>query len=1242
MRDSIAEDCGRFFEVGFNTGILTYIHQHPELFVHQFDHMYADGLRQLSFPAMVRSSFKRGQFSSASFKRQIVEQWFLYFLQKGYLAGLNFFQEYLQSLRWQKETARLEITYYQCNFANDNSIFTFLRNEDDVWRSTLAQLVPYKVDSSQVALQRYSGKGGFLHADTLMLCHYGSKWRILCVDLSIFSVTSSADLKDPNGVDILRRLLLRDISYIRSKSVFTNLSIDTSDNDAPDFSFSKGLETYFTAFKHKDKESAKLIQAGSYAYNFYTFLTDFRILPPNDDVLINIVGYSDRGINAMSVSEANLKILQTCSDIYRKDSNDLQIEQARINLLQTIQRNAARSFQDGETFTSAITGIKQEGGPRWIASHRECVESFTGLAQLLPLEKIDISLIERLGLSEGKSISIRNAHAHLVQQELDVGSENPYIFLTGNPGIGKTTAIVNFLLEHREEGFLFLYISPRKQVNLDIIDKFREDETKALPIPMLALTSNSAIITRNHGKPTVHYYASHRTGNFRRQGIKTPIDFIDAEDREDVSRPRQRQRIVQINDHRLQDQGMDISGVLKSVCQALHVSVKEPLSNQLIATIAIQSLKKTGNGKDTLEHLKSIFLDAYNSRENVVIAGKMRAIANRMKHIFIMIDEITGDESGVEFLAGIHRFVAQFKLTDPSFGFNTKIIVADASIVDRQVIERHLVETTYEPDKIYFRRVVPDQIPPPLAREELTFKGRSAVLINANSYPASRLFITYKICMDVVKFDEDTYWEKKDQLTAAVQTEIEQNLLALMQSPDIPQIIVYIQDKKRLSKLIDAIRQKYDRFAKYEDYLEIHANLSEAEKKHVEDKRQAVRVVFMTSSASRGLSFPKATHILVDIPHFEIEQNLMEIIQVIYRGRGGDMDDREKELYFYLSDQAIYSSEEDKQLSLCESSLNLLNILLILKTSIMTRIQGYGHIGRQRFMMIPIGGKSVIAAGETLTGALERLIRDLRDEYHRHYDKPWLRDVYMELQSLLGQADFWLSTAASQSAQQSEMRLASLLSLRKSLSIDFANSAAGGFHLLLDRPMLEPGYITGGLVIVPLQNKRLQEDYFIELERKLRRMDVSELHKKMGYISVSNDYHDNLRLGVQTALNLIDQLQGASPDKTQQFTQESQNLDQYYAVPLFMFPYGNVIREYLSEHRDDSEDASFRVILAGYIRALFPATGILPIGDQYQEFPFILFRSYNLAEARSRAFSKNHLLISHEMNILNMILSYRE
>ena len=57
-------------------------------------------------------------------------------------------------------------------------------------------------------------------------------------------------------------------------------------------------------------------------------------------------------------------------------------------------------------------------------------------------------------------------------------SNNDFVFLTGNPGIGKTTAITNFLKSHLEEGFLLFYISPRTQVNHDLIHKFTTENSQ--------------------------------------------------------------------------------------------------------------------------------------------------------------------------------------------------------------------------------------------------------------------------------------------------------------------------------------------------------------------------------------------------------------------------------------------------------------------------------------------------------------------------------------------------------------------------------------------------------------------------------------------------------------------------------------------------------------------------------------------------------------------------------------------
>jgi hypothetical protein len=122
---------------------------------------------------------------------------------------------------------------------------------------------------------------------------------------------------------------------------------------------------------------------------------------------------------------------------------------------------------------------------------------------------------------------------------------------------------------------------------------------------------------------------------------------------------------------------------------------------------------------------------------------------------------------------------------------------------------------------------------------------------------------------------------------------------------------------------------------------------------------------------------------------------------------------------------------------------------------------------------------------------------------------------------------------------------------------------------------------------------------------------------------------------------LLDKLNDASPEITQLLTQDSRTPDQYYALPLLAFLQEKVLKAHFSEKPEEPEVNSFRWLLFTYARTLYPITSVLPIGDDYEEFPFLLFRSFNLKEIRNRTFSDTHLLISNEMNVLNMLLSYR-
>ena len=1200
MTAKIGDNLGRLFEVGFNIGILSYIQQNN--IYHHFGNLYREELEHLKF-SQIKKLITNKLVNEVS--RKIAENWCQFFLQKGFLCGLNFFREYLKSLGCDEKQKfkNLEILYYQCCFNGDNSIGTYQVNDQQWFKNVLSQLENVEITSSDI--NKYQGKGEFLHADTLIFLKYKRQYRVLCLDLSVFSIHTEEDIEDIDYVQIIRELLLRDVNYIRSKSVFSSLRIDT---ESLNLDFSPALQEYFTAFKYHDKESAKLIQAAGYIYSFCQFLQENAMIPDISKLVCNAVGYSDRSFNTISITAQNLQIFQTCYQIYTKENKEEELISARLRVLDKIKRNAFYSFQEGRQLVKSLLEITPDQ-INILPPHTETITDFYNSVANVPPE-----LITSLNLTE--NCNFRQAHNQLIKRYLL--SENTYIFLTGNPGIGKTTAIVDFLKQHQDDGFLLFYVSPRKQVNLDIIEKFKDKYTgKLVDDRIFAINSDSNLIKDNSGKYSVSYTSNIYENDF----TLGTVHFLNMENIQRTS--KRKNRLEHITDDTFQDIGQKTKGVLNSVCEGLYHLIKSEKHNQIIATASTQSLKKTDYG-DTLKHLEKIFRDAYSTKENTVFPEKMQKISRRIKHLFIMIDEITGDEGGVEFLAGIHKIVKEYKLTHPENGFNTKIIVADASIVDKNVICQHLEDSTPEPNKIFFRKT--ESNIQPLSVESFTFHNLPSIIINTNTYPAKSLTINYQIIIESRKFINKTKLKDKSPLEEKVKEQIIKDIETLFRNSQIEQIIVYIQNKPKLAEIIDKIQEKLGigNFIKNTHYLEIHANISEQEKQEIKQYQEKVKVVFMTASGSRGLSFPKATHILVEIPKFEIEKNLMEIIQVMYRGRGNDMiDNQDKYLNFYLAERATYH-EDEPQISVQQSALSLLNILLVLKASMMTRIQGYGMIGRKEYILIPIGGKSVFAAGESFSSQIENLISQLKKEYQRNKSHVSLKQAYTSLESLMKDGDFVVEKNTE----------ASYLTIRESFNNNFLELAKT-FDKLLDFKPLELGYISGGLLIVP--TKEIEEYYQMRL-LDIEKYANSQLWENLQNISRSKIYPESLTYAVRDAMELVARLRNAPP-KTQNFLQRSQHYDQYYALPLFAFISGKVMKEYFENETQEPEDQRFKDILSSYVRLLYPVGNILPIGHNYQEFPFVVFRSYSLQEIRNKVFTEKYLLNSHELNILNLILS---
>ncbi len=1228
----IGEDIGRLFEAQVNAGILAFIEQHPERVSFAHRGLYDRHRDHYDLHAVLARFIDKQNILDPA-NRDIARRTAIYYLWKGYVSGYHFLADYLEAIGGRDP---VQVLYYQCSFAGSNSFNVVPGDEEDERGAWLGQLdVPY-----DASLARYAQAGEFLKADTLMLLK-ARRHHVLALDASVFSVKEATDVRDLSRIEKVFGDLLADVNYIQSKSVFSHLSIDA---DLGALAFSVELGDYFTAFMRRDKESTKVIQAASYARSFHRFLLERGVLSPEADLVANVVGYTDRGVNTMALRPDQFGLLDVCADIYKRyrggaGDRKEEITAARGRVVAAIGRNAARSFTNGRDLVKKLDGLATDPRERMV-EHDETIHGFMNSVGAVP------DALLRAHRLDGP-LTLRDAHAALLKRSL-ARSDLRYVFATGNPGIGKTTAVATYLKEHHEEGYLLFYASPRTQVNLDILDKFRRRAGEPFYHPrFLGLTTNADIIRDNNNVSTVQYASSGRSGCFSCQSVS----LIDDETaRANAAAHRKgRRHIEKATDRKLRATRGTPVGVLNSMCSAIPALIQSGDYRAIAAAVSVQALKRTGPGADTLKHFEKLFASAYNEKTGRVFPDRMRAISAKVRNIFIMIDEITGDDAGVEFLRRIVQIINRYELD--KHGFNCKIIVSDASIVDPGVIGAHLslANASPEPDKIFFRKVAGGSAAlAPLTMDEFSFAARDgamdAVVINTNSYPANSLTLGYRIALDRIHLDDAMTPEaQKEVIVAALfgedgmrDTLVRDIATRLEEMPRGDQLIVYIQNKERLREVIAAVverrRGRGATFEREADYLEIHANTSDDEKAAIGRLKDDVSVVFMTSSASRGLSFPRTRHILVEVPRFSVENNLMEIIQVIYRGRGDDVIDRmDKGVVFYISDLVVVRADDRDAAR--ESILSTLNLLILLKAAIMTRIAGAGRIRDDLIGIIPIGGKSVAAAGQAYHDQIADFTRKLGRESHTRYGDIHFDRVYEAAQKVFGHVDIRIPVPDG---------VTSYLSLRRECTPEriVALLDRGG-RLLRDLPPLQPAHVGGGLLIMPVTDPAATTSHLFPLAQVIQPYVTEDLRRSLDHIIAHTaGYPRGLSSGAKLFLELVDEIRDAA--QSQALGHAGQRLHAYVAIPLSAFVAGDAYGDYFQDvsRGDRSDDLPFRGLLHQYLLALsYPVDTALPIGSRYKEFPFLSFTSNDLAGMRRRMFAEGYLLMSNEMNILNMLLA---
>lgn len=1258
---------GRLFEVGMNAGILAALFQLPVQFKEK--DFYQGELQHFKGSAIAARLCEQHNVIDPV-DQLLLRHWMVDFLRRGWLSGYTFLREYLQTIA---PSSQVSARYFQANFGGDNS---FGLSSDIHLHPYLLSGLGSRIEMQKEALSsRYKQQGEFLRADTLALFERSkgkrSSYSILCIDASVYWAKSMKDLYNITDINEIRARLRSITTTARARSVFSRLHIETGQEI---FHFPESLRNYFSAFSRTDKESAKMIQAGSYAYSFYQFLLDHGLLTPQDQVLFNVLGWSDQGFGAMAVDLSNVSVLQACYQIYalRKKEHP---QRARQEVMRVITRNTKRSFPGpGHAFIDQLSSIVQQELTRQqtemtsaqtplIISHlyEEHFSAFCSTSSTLSAAQLKELHIP----NPDRPLPFREAHSRLIDKALR-DPEVTTLFLSANPGAGKTYTVIEHLLEACvPQGFLFIYASPRKQVNREIIRRFQEKLTGRLRHDaILTLNCSSALIDA-YG-PSVEYRRNMPLPDADYFGIR----FVSAQEWNASSLPhsvKKWDRLQRLNDEMLTVGSGSPGGVLRCLCTGIYAAMEQQLARCIVATVSIQSLKKIVSAEkapgNTLTHFHRLFKGIYNEQDGVVNAQRARQLSRRMHTIIFMVDEVTGDDSGVAFALGLEDLLEKYGLTDPQYGFMTKMIVADASLVGTDIIHQHFTGPLVEPDKIFFKRVESPSLPILSWQSYPTGVFPQAVVINGNSYPAGDLLVRYHISLmcptrplhEPVPSEALPLPSMRD-VTQQQQHDIEKRVIAfLQQRPANEQMIVYIQNKIRLFSLIEHIEahlraqgsnadEGVSCFQRGRDYLEIHADIPSDDQEEIATRRDHVRVIFMTSSASRGLSFPNVRHILVDVPRFDLARNLMEIVQVVYRGRGDDaIDQQRKELTFYLSEY-VSPSSGDLELALQESVLHLYNMLLLLKMALLTRIQGFGQMGTDRVQIIPLGGKALSSAASTFGETVAAVLHALTKEISRRRNDGLLREVYTSLKHLCQHTD----TEVEQEIKTRTTQAILSPQMMELLSNDgFFRLIERGLHPLLSVE-IEPAYVDGEFLIVPLDQTLVSESHQFRLAQEIQRYANRQLIQKMRWITErKSTYTEQVRTPMHLLLELIKQIDAEQVKRTQYLRQKTRGIDRYYALPLSLFTCREALAQYFSSENkrppssleDWRSDDSFLGLLLRYIHARYPVDNVLPVSADYSQFPYILFRSSSLREARRNMFTSRYLLTSNEFTLLNIILS---
>lgn len=1129
--------------------------------------------------------------------------------------------------------------------------------------------------------EQLSGKGQPANADFVLWLSGDYREDYLLVQE--YSFDMPREMPDYKDQEAHLDELMRHRRLIDNRSVFARV---TAEVDGESFELSEDIRHHLGALTSGNKPFYKLCQACAYAESTATWLRRGDVLtkPCNVRALAltpNGLESLAAGFLAAAGTDPRRQLMEQMGKAYREtrkllDGDDegltSQVESVFSNVLRRLPSELKKGMKGirampapGEDYSFAF----EEKVPEFanpadeydIAVAQTMVDDtdlLTGFFGQSAPDALAPLMADRAKLGR---ISLRDIHASAIVAGMhrSVKGQVNVIALEGNPGIGKTTAVRQYL-EKKPEGYLFLYVSPRVVINRDVTESLARKDGK--PSGILTVTTNAALIA---SAPRWHLnevkegraVSKHVDGAVVADGVEHltkpngSVLVISPDDEQEIEAAHAGSRIAKTTISENED--VVEERALPGVLSCMSDTTRELLAlnadlNRVVLTAALQGFREKGGGKTTMDALSKLFKSKAADPAGV---RERKAFAGRMPNIVVMVDELAGDGAGAPFVHAVSswlnsEFIECFE--DEPSPFTVTLVVSDASLGNDVVLTRYLNAGPRTPDKVLVSKSMGKRAFALAVSDVRIGDGRPkrTLHVMTNSFPASELSVEYKINLTQIRPEHKPTGELETARQAvrrvaadAVMAGAKGEILAAL-AKGAQQVIYFAQDKNFLGDLRRTLATEPGLHGELVQILDASVPGYKRKKLIEPATRDVVKVFLMTSSGARGVSFPKTDWIIASVPRFKVEAALMEIAQLIYRGRGyyrnddGDLvsGDRVPRRLVMVVDDYLMSYEDMDPRQWLRQSIDLMTLLVMLRATILTRITGDAGL-RQSLALVPVGAVGLEELVSLMSQNVTQFVKEAEVIWRRLKDEEKVKLV----KHAQGNVTELFSHTKLQAAARKGYDRRTMV--RYQDAKDLCELAAGPLNPLLvhaqeGTSVPDHLYVSGPAFLENWGDfDKLEvfsfEGHTTEVNQVARRV-IAQL------LSIDEDrgFPANLR---QPAANLLRLLQREKKDSANEFNtlKSLKSPNTWIAVPSGYVQFMAVERQLEGRPFEVVDPDLWR---EGLAQGLAATSAVMPPIPRYAEYPWAASVGNANPLKLDTVFDDRYFMASNELNLLNTLL----